>query len=263
MYALHIIDNNEQDSSNSKTAKKILEKAAVIAASTDNHLHELLRYDLNIVNGISNVVKENRISDLILAVQGKKGISDSFYGHLTEGVLMQCNTTTLIYKSSQPLSTIKRHLVVVPENAEKESGFPFWILKVWNMSRNSGTKLVFYANPQTLSVIRDIHKKHPMPCDFVEFMDWNDLLIIARDVRQDDNLIFIMSRKDQPSYHKNMRHVPTYLNQYFQTTSFILIYPMQIGLTAEGKDANNSSVLNSVLDIDEIGQNIARLFRQK
>ncbi len=264
LYALHVIDNNDEDSSSAKNAHKVLERAVVTAAATDNHLHELLRYDLNIVNGISNVVKEQRISDLVLAVHDKKGISDSFVGHLTEGILKQCNTTTLIYKAVQPLATIKRHLVLVPEHAEREAGFPFWLLKVWNIARNTGARLVFYASPQTLQYIREIQAKHPVPCDFVEFFDWDDLLIVARDVHPNDNLIIVLSRKDQPSYHKNMRRIPAYLNRYFQATNFILVYPIQSGTAViEGVDSASSSVLNTVMDINDIGQTIARLFRRK
>lgn len=144
LYALSIVDNNTLDGSADKQAKKILNRAAETASATDHLLHGLLRYDLNIVNGISSVVKEHKITDIILGLHVSKGISNSFLGNLTEGILTKCNTTTLIYKPAQPFGTIKRHIIIVPENAEKEMGFPFWIIKVWNIARNSGAKLLFY-----------------------------------------------------------------------------------------------------------------------
>lgn len=104
LYALSIVDNDSTDGAADKKAKKILNKAAVAASATDNLLHELLRYDLNTVNGITSVVKEHKISDLILGLHKRKGISNSFLGNLTEGILTKCNTTTLIYKPVQPLS---------------------------------------------------------------------------------------------------------------------------------------------------------------
>lgn len=72
------MDNNTRDSSADKRARKILRKAAVTASATDNLLHELLRYDLNIVNGITSVAKEHKITDLILGLHINKGISESF-----------------------------------------------------------------------------------------------------------------------------------------------------------------------------------------
>jgi len=261
LFALHIIDNDNSETSIDKYAKKILDKAAVTAAATDTFLHELMRYDLNIVNGITNVVKENKITDLILGLHEKKGFSKNFVGNLTEGILTKCNTTTLIYKPSQPLSTIKRHLIVVPDRAEKEIGFPFWLIKVWNIARNSGAKLVFYSTEQTLNYIKDINTKHPVESEFKEFSEWDDFLILAREVKPDDNLILILSRKDRPSYHSNMLRIPVYMNKYFQATNFILVFPTQIGVS-DGTNMNlkDPSVLDS---LDDLGKTISNLFKRK
>lgn len=264
LFALSIVDNSLVDGAADKNAKKILRKAAVTAASTDNIMHELLRYDLSIVNGITSVIRENRITDLILGLHVKKGISDTFLGHLTEGILSKCNTTTLIYKPAQPFNTIKRHIIIVPENAEKELGFPFWLLKIWNIARNSGARLLFYANKETIKIISAIKSKHPIEGDFVEFSEWDDFLILARDIQQDDNLIIILSRKDKPSYHENMTRIPSYLNKYFKETSYILVYPIQVGVTDSLQiDLTNPSLLEPLEKIDEIGKTIAKIFKRR
>jgi len=264
LFALSIVDNSLVDGAADKNAKKILRKAAVTAASTDNIMHELLRYDLSIVNGITSVIRENRITDLILGLHVKKGISDTFLGHLTDGILSKCNTTTLIYKPAQPFNTIKRHIIIVPENAEKELGFPFWLLKIWNIARNSGARLLFYANKETIKIISAIKSKHPIEGDFVEFSEWDDFLILARDIQQDDNLIIILSRKDKPSYHENMTRIPSYLNKYFKETSYILVYPMQVGVTDSLQiDLTNPSLLEPLEKIDEIGKTIAKIFKRR
>lgn len=264
LYALSIIDNNAEAGPADKNAKKILNKAAQTAAATDNFLNELLRYDLNIVNGITSVVKEHKITDLILGLHVKKGISDSFLGNLTVGILTKCNATTLIYKPAQPFGTIKRHLIIVPKNAEREIGFPFWLIKVWNIARNSGAKLVFYATPETLQFIKAVHAKHPVECAFIEFDDWEDFLILSRDFQDDDNLIIIMSRKDKPSFQSHMTKIPSYLNKYFQDNSFILIYPMQAGVTDNTQiDLKNPTFIEPLEKLDEIGKTIAKLFKRK
>lgn len=262
LYALSVVDNDTMDSSLYKQAKKILDKAAVTASATDNLIHELLRYDLNIVNGITSVVKEHKITDLILGLHSSKGISDSFLGNLTEGILTKCNTTTLIYKPTQPFGTIKRHIVIVPENAEKEIGFPFWLIKVWNIARNSGAKLVFYATKETLKFIQEIQSKHPIEFEFEDFNDWDDFLILARNFYQDDNLIIVLSRKDKPSFHNNMTKIPSYLNKYFKETSYILIYPMQAGVMDTSQiDLKNPTFIEPLEKLDEIGKTIAKIFK--
>jgi len=264
LFALNIVDNDASDTVTDKHAKKVLDKAAVTAAAADVYLHELMRYDLNIVNGITSVVKEHKITDLILGLQEKKGFSTNFVGHLTEGILTKCDATTLIYKPSQPLSTIKRHLIVVPNRAEKEMGFPFWLLKVWNIARNTGAKLVFYSTEQTLKYIKEVHKRHPIECEFVVFEEWDDFLILSRDVKHDDNLILILSRRERPSYNANMTKIPNYLNKYFKETNFILIYPMQTGVSDESLTAlKNPSVLDSLEKLDDLGKMVSNLFKKK
>lgn len=269
LYALNIISSENSDEVAYKKAKKMLDKAIEIASSTDNQLNDLVRYDLNVVNGITNTVKEHKITDLILGLHKKIGISDSFLGNLTEGILTKCNANTLIYKPSQPLATIKKHVIIVPKMAEKELGFHAWLGKVWNIGRNTGAKLVFYATEQTLHAIKEVHKKHHIEAEFKEFSDWEDFLVLSRDIKSDDNLIIVMSRKNRPSYDDNMPKIPKYLNKYFQTNNFMLIFPTQIGVSEETviDDFKNPSVLEPIKEnigrLDSIGKTISGLFKRK
>lgn len=265
MYALHVIDGDDENINASKNlAKKILQKASLTASAADIMLHELVRHDINTSNGISGVVMEHKITDLILGLHKRKGISDNFLGSLTEGILTRCNTTTLIYKAAQPMATIKRHLVVIPSRAEKEIGFPFWLIKLWNLSRNTGSRFVFYCHGQTLNFIKDISSKHPIDCEFRPFDEWEDFLILSREIRQDDNLIVIMSRKDRPSYDSNMSKIPYYLNKYFENHNYILVYPKQLGVSdSSNVDFTNPAVLEPLEKLDDLGKTIANIFRLK
>lgn len=229
LYGLNIITSNHSTTDDDRNASKILDIAAEVAAGTDNNLVKLVRYDVNIVNGITNVIKENKITDLVLGIYNRKGLSTSFIGHLNEGILAKSNVTTLIYKSEQPIATVKRHLIFIPESAEKEVGFPFWLIKVWNIALNSGTELVFYASKKTLTYIREIKEKNTVSCELHEFINWDDFLVLSREVVENDNLIFILSREDGISFHPYMKKLPYYLNNYFKENSFILIYPVQVG----------------------------------
>ena len=259
LYALNIVENDDTDAASK--GRKLLEKAEVSASASDMSLNTLLRYDINTTNGIVGVVKEHNITDLVLGLHQNKRISESYLGKITDSVLSRCNTTTFIYKPLQPVATIKRHIVVIPENAEKEFGFPFWLSKVWNIPKNTGAKLVFYANEKTTEYIKKIQHKHPIEADFKIFDDWDDFLIISRDVKSDDNLLIILSKINQVSYHPNMINLPSYLNRYFQNNSFIIVYPEQH--VADETDLNNPSLVEPFERLDEIGKNIIRLFRRK
>ncbi len=264
LYALSIVDTNSTDGAIDKKAKKALNTATIAAAATDDFVTELLRYDSNSVNGIKSVVKEHKISDLIIGVDPKKDMSELYFENLNKGILAKCNTTTLLYKSIQPLATVRRHIVVVPDKAEKEIGFPFWLIKVWNIARNSRTKLVFYASTETLKFIREVHFNFPVECDFIEFNDWYDFLILSKDFQKNDNLIFVLSRKEKISYQNNMSKMPTYLNNFFKEYSVILIYPIQSGVGDLAKiDLKNPTIADPIEKLDELRKTITQIFKRK
>lgn len=228
LYALNILDNKlSNDEHHQKQSRRLLENAALTAAATDTHLQELLRYDLNITNAILSVILEHRITDLILGLHKEKSIPSSFLGRITEGVLNHSDVTTLVYKPTQPLSTMKRHLVIIPDQAEKEAGFTQWVTRIYNVIQNTGAKAVFYASPETLKRLKTTIGKRSGEMEFVEFCDWEDFLIVFRDVHKDDNMWIIMSRHTGVSFNPGMNRIPGYLNKYFLSNSFILVYPLQ------------------------------------
>ena len=226
LYALKVLDNQSTEEGSVKQAKRLLENAALTAAATDTHLQELLRYDLNVPNAVLSVILEHSITDLVLGLHKEKGISTSFLGRITEDILNHSDVTTLIYKSVQPLSTMKRHLVVIPEQAEKEIGFTQWANRTGNLVQNTGARVVFYGTFQTLEQLKGVLPKQ-VQAEYKEFGDWDDFLIVFRDVRPDDMLWVVMSRHDRISYNPGMNRIPGYLNKYFQANSFILVYPLQ------------------------------------
>jgi hypothetical protein len=156
---------------------------------------------------------------------------------------------------------------VVPEHAEREIGFPFWMTKIWNIGRNTGSKLVFFASERTTEYLKELHTKFPLDAEFNIFTDWEDFLILSRDLQPNDNLLIIMSRKNHLSYNRVMEKIPRYLNKYFDKNNFILVYPMQLGVSSEYEfDLWNPSFLEPLMDnfsrLDDLGRTVVKLFRK-
>lgn len=268
LIGLNIIPSDSEDSSKEKHARKLLEKASVYASATDNQLTELVRYDSNIVNGITNVVKENKATDIILGLHKDQGISGSFLGKLTEGILSKINVTAMIYNSIQPLNTVGRYVVVIPPQAEKEMGFAFWLLRIWNLGRNTGAKLSFYGTKDSLFYIKQVQKKFSVEAQFNEFADWEDFLILSRELKDNDALVVVMSRKSGDSYDPMMERLPKYLNKYFKNNNYILVYPMQFnfdekGYTSYGGTPLLKPLLAGVDSLENFGQVVGQLFKKK
>lgn len=224
--ALHAANNTESDSRVVKRGQKLLDAAVRAAAASDDYLQGIFRYDVNVVNAIAGTVLERNASDLVM---GAHGLTEHFLGKTAEGILARNNITTFIYKPVQPLSTIQRHWIVIPAQAEKEAGFPLWVQRMWTLGRNTGAEMHFCGTDETLCYLREKAAKSPINARFRILEEWDTLPDLAAETRTDDALWFVMSRRDRSSYTPAMGRLPEYLERCFGRRSCILVYPVQAG----------------------------------
>ena len=230
LFALKVIDNHHSDEKALKQSRRVLQTAVNTAAATDTRMKDLLRYDLSVSNAIASVVKEREITDLAVGLHKEKDIPAAFLGHIVESVLAESSVSTFIYKPAQPISTVRRHLIIIPELAEKEIGFNQIIFRLRNVTQNTGAATVFYGSEATLNALKKLLAKKSGEASYIEFNDWDDFLIVFRDIKPDDTMWIILSRKEGLSYAPAMARIPKYLNKYFQANSFVLAYPVQAGM---------------------------------
>ena len=230
LFALKVIDNHHSDEKALKQSRRVLQTAVNTAAATDTRMKDLLRYDLSVSNAIASVVKEREITDLVVGLHKEKDIPAAFLGHIVESVLAESSVSTFIYKPAQPISTVRRHLIIIPELAEKEIGFNQIIFRLRNVTQNTGAATVFYGSEATLNALKKLLAKKSGEASYIEFNDWDDFLIVFRDIKPDDTMWIILSRKEGLSYAPAMARIPKYLNKYFQANSFVLAYPVQAGV---------------------------------
>ena len=230
LFALKVIDNHHSDEKALKQSRRVLQTAVNTAAATDTRMKDLLRYDLSVSNAIASVVKEREITDLVVGLHKEKDIPAAFLGHIVESVLAESSVSTFIYKPAQPISTVRRHLIIIPELAEKEIGFNQIIFRLRNVTQNTGAATVFYGSEVTLNALKKLLAKKSGEASYIEFNDWDDFLIVFRDIKPDDTMWIILSRKEGLSYAPAMARIPKYLNKYFQANSFVLAYPVQAGM---------------------------------
>lgn len=255
LYALNII-NEEKNESSVKNAEKILGDAVHMAAAADTTLTPVTRYDNDVINGVNNVIKEQKITDLLVALDPEKGFTTSFLYNLYNGYFQNKSINILIYHAAQPISTIKKQIVILPENAHLESGFFHAMLRVWNIARNSGAQLQFYASQNTLTVLKRIHQRFTIEAKFEAIPNWMKLQSIYEKVGENDGLIVFMAKRGMKSYLNQMQYIPSVLNAQFSEKNYLLIYPFDENreLSQEVRSINNHG------DFEEIGKIVKKLF---
>ncbi|NML70545.1 cation:proton antiporter [Chryseobacterium sp. RP-3-3] len=256
LFALNVI-NEDKNESSVKNAEKLLHQAADAASAADVKMQTLKRYDNDVINGVKNVIKEQKITDLIIGLEDEKGFSPSFVYNLYNGYLQNDDVNVLVYHAAQPLSTIKKYAVMIPENAHKEAGFFHALLRVWNVARNSGANVVFYAPENILDILQKIVKKANIEAEFIIMSTWQDGEKTAAKLKENEALIVLMAKRGMQSYIPRMRLIPELLNRYLRDNNYLLIFPFS-------EFDENSPEIRSVGnhgDFMEIGNVIQKIFK--
>ncbi len=252
-----VIDSESDQMQQVKRSQKLFERAMQCSSAAERVVDTCLRYDTSYTNGILNLLREHNVSDLLLDIDSNKFIKESLLRKISHNEIHNGDVTTFVYRSCQPIHTIKRQVIVIPPNAEMEFGFRSWIIRVWSLLRSTGSSALIYANNETLEVIAGINKGVPISIETREFSNYKDLLIVSKELKGDDGLIFIMSKRLNPSYHEAMEDVPKYIDTYFSGINFVLVYPYQHGVTSGVvHDASNPASVSAVSKIEDLVEGV-------
>ncbi len=238
------------------SSNKMLEKAEIHASATDSKVQVVTRIDLNIASGILRAAKELMISDIVMGWYGKTKTTDRIFGTTLDGLLHKSEQMILVTRIVQPLNTVKRVMVAVPPNAEKEIGFKRWVRKTKRLSKQTGAPITYFCTSDTEKYIYSIVKnlKPKMDAEFLKFDDWEKFETLKEKVTADDFFVVISARQGSVSYANFLDHIPRQLGKIFHQNSFLIIYPEQI----------SGVISDSILQLGEIistpiSENIERL----
>lgn len=108
-------------------------------------------------------------------------------------------------------------------------GFPRWVKTVKTIAKQSGSGISFFANEKTIEAIQFMVKstRPQVEAEYKEFSNWDDFLILAREVTPNDLFIVVNARHQTISYNPSLDNVPRSLSRHFEDTSFIILYPEQ------------------------------------
>ena len=139
-----------------------------------------------------------------------------------------------------------------------------------SVKRSSADEMLERRNPTKDAVVRNCYNAVQLrfagdyAVEFRLFDDWDDFLIITRDMQPDDGLIIVMSHKGLPSFQTGMKKIPNYMAKYFSDYNFILIYPIHtIAEESENRDLLNASLLPNFNKFEGIGKSISKALKAK
>ena len=256
LMALNVINDNSSSEQLESRGKRNLERAAMIAASADDSLTQISRYDLNIASGIIHTAKEYEVTDVIIGLHRKVNIVDSFFGNLADSLLKGLHREVMIAKFLMSVNTLRRIIIAVPPKAEYEAGFQKWVGHFCRMASILGCRAHFFANEQTLGYLQQLVKnKYGLTMtDFSHLDDWDDLLLLTGQVNYDHLLVIISARRGSISYDTAFEKLPAQLGKYFSNNSLIILYPDQLGEPQEALSFSNPRGSNESQHYEKVGK---------
>ena len=234
IYPLLVVKDDTESRGKLIEGNKLLEKAKRHAAATDTDVAVLTRVDLSVTNGIIRAIKDRMITEVVIGWNVKFTTKELIFGGILDNLLRRTGEMILVAKLVQPVNTIKKIKVVMPSRAEYEPGFVHWMNRVRNISKQTSSPITFYGadttNERVAGVLKEL--KTTIPVNYKHFEEWEDFLILGRDIKTDDLLVIISARSGSVSYHSYLPNVPRQLSKYFEPYNFVVIYPEQQGVSA-------------------------------
>jgi Kef-type K+ transport system membrane component KefB len=229
MFALHVrSDNSPTARAESENA---LKTAQHTAAAANINITPLDRYDLNIATGILNAINERDITEVIMGLHRRQTIIDSFFGAKVEQLLKSTNKMLIITRCFAPVNTTTRIVVYVPPKAQYETGFSRWVRGISRLTRQLGCRVLWCCPKDIQPLIRGVvvYENYGIRSEFRDAEGWDDFILMANRVLDDDLLFVICARPSSVSFDNSMVEMPSFLQRYFNHTNLIVIYPEQFG----------------------------------
>jgi nucleotide-binding universal stress UspA family protein len=229
--ALNVINDNNDTGKKEMLGKRNLERTAMLAAAADAEVKQVLRYDLNIAQGIIHTQKEYSVTDIVIGLHRKGSLMDSFFGNLTDNLLKGTHRQVMIAKLLMPANTLRRIVVAVPDKAEYEVGFVKWVTQLCRMARQLGCRVHFFSTHETESRLRTVVSRQEAGTfsEFSNLEDWDDLLLLTGQVSFDHLFVVVSARLGSISYQPSFERLPSQITKYFSNNSLLILYPDQVG----------------------------------
>lgn len=259
---LCVVPNNEEAELNILLARKALERNIVQASATETMVNIVTTIDHNASSGIARISRELMADIILMGWPQKAAMLDRLMGEKTEGLLEGTDKTIFICRLSKPLVAHKRIVVAVPPLAEKESGFETWLNKMGKLSQELSTPLHFHCHPKTeAAIMQSMGKAGNL--HFHVFTDWEDFLVLLRDVSDTDIFVLVSARKGSASYNNHLAQLPAKLEKHLAGNSRIMIYPQRAGMNdlfEQDSNLHHGPVGKGLETIQNLGKGIADIF---
>ncbi len=220
---------NSDDPRALSSGRYSLRTAAQAAQEMGVPVKEEERFDLNVVSGLTNMIKQTHSTDIVIGFHRKANIVDSFFGQMTDSLLSKTMKMVIMSRIFIPISTINRIVVVVGDNAHLETGFHDWVARIGNLGQQLACKVIFLASNETSRYVEEVinNDGYGIRRIYQEMTGWDDFILLSGKVGPEDLFVIIGARKGSVSHSSELENMPEFLSKNFAGQNLMVIYPEQ------------------------------------
>ncbi len=265
---LSVVSNNKEAEINILKTRNKLEEFVRQASASETKVNIITTIDHNAASGIARISREIMADIIVLGWPQRSGFIDKLIGEKVDSILSNADKTTFICHLEKPLVMHKRIVIAAPPLTEHENGFVLWLNKIAKLAQELSIPILLYCNESTEKAVEKLFTKAKLTASIsiILFTEWEDFLMLSRNIHEDDLFILVSARKGATSYLGALDNLPVKLEKHFTANSRFVIYPQQYSdniSSEQYKDISAELLLMRIDAVQKIGKGISSIFKKK
>ncbi|WP_338088261.1 cation:proton antiporter [Neobacillus citreus] len=231
LYPLSVVQKDLKQANNEVAqAERMLEHSVMYASGADVAVKLLTRVDYNIGRGIERAATEERITTIIVGWDGKSEGGRKIFGRVIDNFLEHTYQRLLITTIKQPLNTIERVILLLPNNIVHKPGFADSI----SIMKSIASQLSATTKGLVIRDDLDMYEKtsqqvHPnVKIEFESIDSWNSFYKNhLNNVKSTDLVIVLSARRGTVAWHPELEALPKKIAS-MNLENFIVFYPTEM-----------------------------------
>ncbi len=229
LICLNVVNDADETEFSQRQSHELLGMAEEICVAADVPVQTQSRLAVNLINGVVHSLRENDASELIVGLHHKDKKDESLFGNFVGGLIQAMSRQLIIAGIQQPVNTIRKIVVAVPDRAEYEAGFYRWIERIARFTAEIGCRIEFHSTEATGRLIYQyVHTNHKsIRAEYKLMESWNELQQMKDDIHSDHLLVVVAARQGGISYQRAFNKLPRMLKDNFSHCNLMVVYPDQ------------------------------------
>jgi Kef-type K+ transport system membrane component KefB len=223
---LSVVPNDEQAELNIAQAKNKLDGFVAQASASETDVDITATIDQDVAQGISRKSRE-LIADIIIMGWPTSSGDEVVIGEKMQSIIDHTKKTVFLCDVRKPWATNEKLIITAPIGLEEMLGFELWLKKVIKIAEELSIPIQMYCSEKTRQSIEAKTEELNLraPFEFKKFNNWDDFLVIARDLGAEDIIMLVSARRGAAAYREILESIPYKMEKYFEKNTKIIVYP--------------------------------------